>query len=61
MSVLVGDIGGTNLRLAAFQSGKLSSIVSVRNASVGHWSEPILEFAQTHGPFTSISLGVAGP
>ena len=45
MSILVGDIGGTNLRLAAFQSGKLSSIVSVRNASVGHWSEPILEFA----------------
>ncbi len=61
MTILVGDIGGTNLRLAAFHEGILSSVTGVRNETVSHWSDPILEFAERHGPFTAISLGVAGP
>jgi len=61
MSVLVGDIGGTNLRLATFEQGNLTSIESVRNVTVDHWSTPILDYAKRFGPFSSISLGVAGP
>lgn len=61
MRFLVGDIGGTNSRLAVYDGQSLSEIESTLNASI---ADPLLHFvaySKRMGPFHGGCFGVAGP
>ncbi len=66
MTILVGDIGGTNTRLAFFanKDGQLDSIVEATYPSGSYSSldEIVTEFMKKHNvPVTRAGFGVAGP
>ena len=61
MKILVGDIGGTNTRLATFDGDQVRSISSTRNAQIDDLESYALSYAAEHGPFDGACFGVAGP
>ena len=61
MKLLVGDIGGTNTRLARFDGSSLHDIAEYRNAELSHLSEAIEDYLARHGTFDGGCFGVAGP
>jgi glucokinase len=60
--MLVGDIGGTNTRLARWEDGVLGPVTSLPSASYGGAEEPLRTWMDDHGDdVEAIALGVAGP
>ncbi|MEE2786418.1 MAG: glucokinase [Myxococcota bacterium] len=61
MRLLVGDIGGTNTRLATYDGQTLSNLRRWRNRSLGSLDEAIEAYMAEELPFDAACLGVAGP
>lgn len=62
MRILVGDIGGTNTRLARWEDGVLGTVTTVASAAHAGVSGPLQSWLAEHGDdVDAISLGVAGP
>ena len=61
MRLLVGDVGGTNTRLAMFDGSTLSNQRRWRNESLSHLNEAVELYVKDHPPFDAACLGVAGP
>ena len=60
MRLLVGDVGGTNTRLAMFDGSTLSNQRRWRNESLSHLNEAVELYVKDHPPFDAACLGVAG-
>ena len=61
MRLLVGDIGGTNARLALFEGPKLITQETRPSASASGLAQIIDRFIKRHGPVDACCAGVAGP
>ena len=61
MRLLVGDVGGTNTRLATFDGTTLSNHRRWRNESLSHLNEAVELYVTEQAPFDAACLGVAGP
>ena len=59
--LLVGDIGGTNTRLATFDGQTLSNMRRWRNESLSALDEAIVTYIGEQAGFDAACLGVAGP
>jgi len=61
MRYLVGDIGGTNSRLAVYQDGELHHVHSQRNEGLSDPVKAYGDYARQFGPMDGACFGVAGP
>ena len=61
MGYLVGDIGGTNSRLAIYQDGELRHVRSQRNEELSDPVQAYGDYLREFGPVAGACFGVAGP
>lgn len=61
MNILVGDIGGTNIRLATFDGREIGDLMVSENRGQVAVESALQSFKEQFGPFDAVGLGVAGP
>ena len=61
MRILVGDIGGTNTRLAAYDGCKISELATYKNDEVSNVYDLIRDYTQSRAPYAAVAFGIAGP
>jgi glucokinase len=61
MKILVGDIGGTNTRLARFDGQRVLGLVSYKNADLEDLIQAVDAYRARHGDFDVACFGIAGP
>ena len=61
MNLLVGDIGGTNIRLATFDGTEIGHLMVSENRGQDAVETALHSFQDQFGPFDAVGLGVAGP
>jgi glucokinase len=61
MRILVGDIGGTNARLALFENDVLVTQQIVSSATASSLTTLVDDFIKTHGQPDACCAGIAGP
>jgi glucokinase len=59
--ILVGDIGGTNTRLALFDGHALDMLSVHQNQEIHDIHTMVQDYASDHGPMDAVVLGIAGP
>ena len=61
MRILVGDIGGTNTRLALFDGQGLAMLSLHRNDDIDDIYALFAQYVEAQGPVDAAAIGVAGP